>query len=310
MKWVGVGRWIRTAWLMLGITLLLFVAAEGALSLLYRYRDSRHPNVDYRLTSDAFADSPWAQDYFREDWEAAHLEWHPYVYWHLKPYRGNYVNVDAEGIRRTLPAAEGAPSSNAVDIFMFGGSTMWGNGARDDHTIASALARMLRERGVACDVTNFGESGYVSTQELITLTLQLRKGNVPDVVVFYDGVNDAYSAWQQGVPGIPQNEQSRVLEFNMSNPKRRAERTQQLLREYATGSRCDVSSHRFATRSRRGIQVRAWRSHLPRLRRVTRSHRAWSTPISPMWSSLTPWPSATDSSVFSSGSRTYSRSEA
>jgi len=227
---------------MLGITLLLTVVAEGTLRLLFHYRDSRHPIVDYRLTSDCFAQSPWIRDYFREDHEAAVLKWHSYVYWRLKPYHGQYVNVDANGIRRTLPPAEGTPADSAADIFMFGGSTMWGNGARDDHTIASALAKMLREKGVTCNVTNFGESGYVSMQELVMLELQLRRGNVPDLVVFYDGFNDAYSAWQQGVAGNPQNEQSRALEFNMSNPKRRAERTTKLLREYAAS----LALRRFA----------------------------------------------------------------
>jgi lysophospholipase L1-like esterase len=92
---------------------------------------------------------------------------------------------------------------------------------------------MIREKGVVCNVTNFGGSGYVSMQELIALELQLRQGNVPDLVVFYDGVNDTYAAWQQGAAGVPQNEQTRVLEFNLSNPKRRAERTTRLLQEYA-----------------------------------------------------------------------------
>jgi hypothetical protein len=63
-------------------------------------------------------------------------------------------------------------------------------------------------------VTNFGEAGYVSTQEVVTLMLELRRGNVPDVVVFYDGYNDSASVLQNGVAGLPQNEENRVFEFN------------------------------------------------------------------------------------------------
>jgi hypothetical protein len=65
-------------------------------------------------------------------------------------------------------------------------------------------------------VTNFGQIGYVSTQEVIALMLELRKGNIPDVVVFYDGFNDTMAAYQMGEAGLPQNEFKRVREFNSS----------------------------------------------------------------------------------------------
>jgi hypothetical protein len=52
--------------------------------------------------------------------------------------------------------------------------------------------------------------------------------------VCYDGVNDTYAAWQQHQAGIPQNEASRALEFNMVNPRRRAQRVGLLVREYAS----------------------------------------------------------------------------
>jgi lysophospholipase L1-like esterase len=97
---------------------------------------------------------------------------------------------------------------------MFGGSTMWGTGARDAYTIPSILARELARKGVAAHVVNFGESGWVNTQELIALALELRQGRRPNLVIFYDGINDTYGAFQQGAAGIPQNEFNRVREFN------------------------------------------------------------------------------------------------
>jgi len=54
-------------------------------------------------------------------------------------------------------------------------------------------------------VVNFGESAYVSTQSLIELLEQLQLGNVPDIVLFYDGVNDVYAAYQSGQAGVHQN---------------------------------------------------------------------------------------------------------
>jgi hypothetical protein len=41
----------------------------------------------------------------------------------------------------------------------------------------------------------------------------LRAGKRPQVVVFYDGINDVASLIQNGVPGIPQNEFSRERDF-------------------------------------------------------------------------------------------------
>ncbi|MGD0200810.1 MAG: hypothetical protein ABSD27_08680, partial [Bryobacteraceae bacterium] len=65
------------------------------------------------------------------------------------------------------------------------------------------------------EVVNFGESGYVQTQELITLLKEIQRGNVPNVAVFYDGYNDTFSAFQNGAAGRPQNEFNRVREFNL-----------------------------------------------------------------------------------------------
>jgi len=68
-------------------------------------------------------------------------------------------------------------------------------------------------------VINFGESGYVSTQEIIALIGQLQQDHIPDLAIFYDGVNDVYSAYQQQVAGLPQNEFHRVQEFNLTQPQ-------------------------------------------------------------------------------------------
>lgn len=52
---------------------------------------------------------------------------------------------------------------------------MWGTGVRDDFTIASQLAKALaNEKDVYFDITNFGETGYTNTQELINLVVALQ----------------------------------------------------------------------------------------------------------------------------------------
>src|SRR5262249_6342036 len=62
---------------------------------------------------------------------------------------------------------------------------------------------------------NVGQSGYVSTQEVIELSLQIRNGNIPDVAIFYDGINDTDAAFQHGVAGVPPKEINREGEFNL-----------------------------------------------------------------------------------------------
>src|SRR5262249_54558306 len=143
--------------------------------------------------------------------------WVPYVYWRHASHRGEHINIDDAGIRRTWAAPEsGDPKQARPKVFLFGGSTMWGVPVRDDFTIPSAVAKKLAGKGAPADVTNFGETAYVSTQEVMTLVLELRKGHVPDVVVFYDGVNDTASAFQLRAAGLPLFEDNRRQEFNLS----------------------------------------------------------------------------------------------
>ncbi len=215
---------VRDAWLVLNMAFLYLVLLEAALSLVYvridRIRAESAAPLDGRSLSDVYADVSWTQEYFRELEESAATRWTSYVYWRRQPYAGRHINVNAEGIRRTWNADVRAGSGQVpVKIFTFGGSAMWGVGARDDFTIASCFARELESRGIRCQVTNFGESGYVTTQEVVALVQQLRDGNVPDLVIFYDGVNDIYSAYQQQEAGLPQNEFHRAQEFNLSQSR-------------------------------------------------------------------------------------------
>jgi hypothetical protein len=51
-------------------------------------------------------------------------------------------------------------------------------------------------------VTNFGEKGYTSTQELVYLVLLLKQQNIPDYIIFYDGVNEVMVGTMNGKPGL------------------------------------------------------------------------------------------------------------
>jgi lysophospholipase L1-like esterase len=235
-----IGRAIRDTWLIVGIAVLGLCSIEGVMALTFALKDSRseakRSAADPRSRADSYANSPWVHEYYDEFARSHETRWEPYLYWRRPPFRGRHINIDSNGIRFTEPAKPSAPGSpRPLKVFMFGGSTMWGSGARDAYTIPSILVRELQRRGVEAEVTNFGESGYVSTQEVIALTLQLQKGERPDLVIFYDGVNDVFSAYQQHAAGLPQNESHRRAEFNLSRSMMLRERTGMVLRDAAAG---------------------------------------------------------------------------
>jgi len=175
-------------------------------------------NVDfdddhYPIYADAFSDEDWAKSYYKNFDRCDQFEWYSYIYWRRKACEGDYVNINQNGIRKTWNASDG--DSDSFRIFMFGGSTMWGSGAEDNGTIPSHLSQSLSQYSdKKVHITNFGESGYVFTQELVLLMLELKKGNIPDMVVIYSGVNETVSSFQNKQAGIPSNEKNRRIEFN------------------------------------------------------------------------------------------------
>jgi len=237
--------YLQDTWLILGITLFLLVLLEIIFSIAFLVRDhvtvSDSRILDAQSQREEDRDTPWRNEYAKE-MEENSLRWEPYIYWRRKPYEGKYININSDGIRLTTPSQTSPDQAGrSLRVFMFGGSTMWGTSARDACTIPSFLAKALQGRGKRIEIINFGETGYVSTQEVMLLLLQLRKGNVPDMVIFYDGVNDTYSAYQNGIAGIPQNEVNRVKEFNLLKP----ERLHDLQKTSVKGTLNNLSTIRF-----------------------------------------------------------------
>jgi lysophospholipase L1-like esterase len=106
--------------------------------------------------------------------------------------------------RRTINPTSDECKTRPVNVWIFGGSTMYGTAVPDWATIPSYLSRDLNASGSSCVVvSNFGVEGYVSNQELILLMEQLKAGGHPDVVIFYDGLNDAGAAGPSSGPPRP-----------------------------------------------------------------------------------------------------------
>lgn len=185
---------------------------------------------DSRAAADSYGDASWPAAYYREFRDSGVSTWHPYVLWRRQPYAGSFINVDRHGRRVSW---QPPPGPGSATVFAFGGSTAWGTGARDEHTAPSELAKALSAGGRAVQITNFGESGYVMRQSIDALLGELLAGERPNVVVFQIGVEDAFAAFQGALPGHPQNEENRAVEFNALQPDAFASQWRML----TTGSR-------------------------------------------------------------------------
>ena len=120
---------------------------------------------------------------------------HPYYHYKSSKVETHYANIENNGLRKTIKN----PKKDAKKIYMFGGSTLWGLGVPDKYTIPSIISEKI---GPNFDLINFGEGSFVSGQEFNLLIEQLNNGNIPDAVIFYDGVNDAYAgSYSPGIPG-------------------------------------------------------------------------------------------------------------
>ena len=200
---------LKTALAILGLTVLVIVAVDllgrAAAAVDGRFfnppaLDSVSGLLDERQFAAAYDGAGYdVAKLFREFHATERIVYEPYTIWDRRYYPGDLISIDFEGFRRTTNNSD---AEEALRVWVFGGSTVWGEGAPDDETIPSHLARLMNAWGVDTTLKNLGERGYVSTQEVVFLYRELQAGGRPDVVVFYDGINDAAAAsnWPE-VPG-------------------------------------------------------------------------------------------------------------
>ena len=79
------------------------------------------------------------------------------------------------------------PKGGEKEIWLFGGSTTFGYGVKNDETIAASIEKQLDNQ---YRVINFGAGYYFSTQERILFNNLLLELPAPYAAIFIDGVND------------------------------------------------------------------------------------------------------------------------
>ena len=192
------GQKLKTILALVGVSVLAIVSADllgrvaAAVDDRYFYPPSNQllADDDLRAGLPAYHEVDYDPSVLLEEVRKSdRTVYEPYTIWKRRPYRGEYTTIDISGSRRTVGNSE---SEDALDIWMFGGSAVWGVGAPDGETIPSHLAAHFNETlGIEARVRNLGRRGFVSTQEVIFLMRELQAGRRPDIVVFYNGVNDA-----------------------------------------------------------------------------------------------------------------------
>ena len=201
----ALGRGVRDAWLIAGLTLGLFLALEGAYRLQLAAKRALRPQ---RQPQWAAPEHPYhGQAWYPEFGAAMRLRSYrldPYRGYWLKPLASPWVNIDSTGRRVVAqpPLPAGAPF-----VLLFGGSAAWGLSARDSFTIASQLVPALARRGVTgVAIVSDAQPGFNSTQEAATLQIELATGARPAAIVLMNGYNDAASGIITGRAGVTYSE--------------------------------------------------------------------------------------------------------
>lgn len=198
----------RAAAIVLLNTLVLLMCLESGAILVLRvgnvFSGAAHPQLpDPRAELPYYTSQDWTVEYWQEFSNSRRRNYHPWVVYRRAAFNGKHININEQGIRRTPGAT---CTANSYKVFVLGASTVWGDGCPDWGTIPAYLQsglEMLREEPVC--VVNFGESGYVSTQNVIQLLIQIQHGNLPDLVISYEGIADSYAAYQSGQAGVHMN---------------------------------------------------------------------------------------------------------
>jgi len=154
----------------------------------------------------ALAGLDYAPELFREQFVQGEGRYDALLGWRMEDTAGEYLNiVEGERVTRTTTA----PREPRV-VWFFGGSTMYGFGQRDEHTIPSELVALAEGEGIALDAHNFGAQAYVNWQGVSRFADLLTDRPAPDLAVFYDGYNDLSLQFVDGPVRQPSHALARV----------------------------------------------------------------------------------------------------
>lgn len=192
----------KTAFIILTLVICLLLLEGG----LWAFHFVKMAIIAKRpvATQAAYKGESWVPDYAKEIQRFPRSDFRAFIHWNNLEFHGKYINTYPDGIRKTWHP-DNAPEKGAKTVFCFGGSTLFGSGSRDDHTIPSQLSKMLNRDNYSWEIVNYGVPAYTLSQEVVYFTQLLKNGKAPDYVIFYDGVNEVFSSYVNGEAGTVLN---------------------------------------------------------------------------------------------------------
>ena len=108
--------------------------------------------------------------------------------------KGKFISVGVKGNRCNKNNIKKCkePNGGKSEIWLFGGSTTFGYGVKNDETISAYLENLFEGKK---KVINFGSGFYFSTQEKIRFQNLLTGLDSPYAAIFIDGVNELGLFW-------------------------------------------------------------------------------------------------------------------
>ena len=185
-------RWLRSDTVkIILITVAMFAVMEGIVRLLGLGQDDALPTT--AATSDYSLERVHGDDW--EDYlivgqeQSTSSVYSPFVEYTSGPRDGQFVTVTDDGIRcQSTAKVDCGVNGGTGEVWVFGGSTTFGYGVKNDETIPAYLNRLLPDH----NVINFGVASYYSTVERIKFFNLLTQYDPPAAAVFVDGLNDFY----------------------------------------------------------------------------------------------------------------------
>lgn len=157
-----------------------------------------------RKDMEAYSYFDWRDRYFRDAMKPTisgnPFLYEPYSLWKHADKETETINI--QGGYRVTWFPEPNPAKEDYIIFFFGGSTAVCLEVPDDLTIPSFIARQLHTKNnhSRSVVRNYSVAGFLNDNEVHLLVNLLKKGERPDAVIFYDGVNETSYKVAQGIP--------------------------------------------------------------------------------------------------------------
>ena len=144
------------------------------------------PKNDERADLPAYQDHEKARRIYR-DLRMSDSRYVPFTEWRQPQYKSENLNIDEDGYRLHRIGADNN-DANAETLGFYGSSTVWGTGVNDDGTLPAQFDKITTKY----TVSNYGERGYTSMQNLIDLITQINTHHEPKNAIFYGGFNDIF----------------------------------------------------------------------------------------------------------------------